>query len=206
MELLDIKADNTLSRPDIDIEFEYHENGYLIPRLGTKEWDGHIFVTGATGAGKSWIINQIVSNDEANRKIYLFSEVEEDDSFSFISHKYKEGDSLENTICIFDDFEDISLRDSLLLKGRHTNTVVISVNHKIRDWKWSAKPINESKYIIMFPFANKNQIINELVKNQSFSRIIAKKIVDLAQHDGRYLIIHKHAPNAIITQRSIIKL
>lgn len=180
---------------------------YLIPQLGTAKWDGHIFISGATGAGKSYLIKQIVERDKKHRKVYLFSMVKDDPSLQgLILHTYDaEIDSLEDSICIFDDFPERDLRDNILETGRHKNTVAIVVNHKHREWMQTLKPLNESKYMILFPSANRGTVLNELrvlglnVKQRSL-------LVSMAQHDGRYLIVHQHAPNAIITQQSVVTI
>lgn len=186
-----------------DLPHQYFPTGYLIPGLGKLKWDGHIFVSGATGSGKSFLINQIVSNDIMDRKVYFFSDVPEDPSYTFPMFSYQDGDNLKDTICVFDDYPDISLRDYLLEKGRHTNTMVICVNHKLREWKLTQKPLNESKYVITFPASNAAGTFQELLR-YGISRDIVKKIILQAIHDGRYLIIHQHNPNAFISQRSII--
>lgn len=202
MELIDIKSE---SKPDpkIELDYTYTHDGYLIPHLGNLRWDGHIFVSGATGAGKSFLINQILLHDKLLRKIYMFSDLDEDESITVPTFSYQEGDDLTDSICIFDDFKDITLRDHLLEKGRHTNTMVVCVNHKLRDYKWTKKPLNESKWVIVFPSANAPAVFNELLAH-GLKREEAKKILQLSLHDGRYLMIHQHAPNAYVTQRSIV--
>jgi DNA helicase HerA-like ATPase len=64
-----------------------YPGAYLIPQLGSLPWDGHIYVSGATGAGKSYLIRQIVENDLSTRKVYLFSNVKDDPSLILIQMK-----------------------------------------------------------------------------------------------------------------------
>lgn len=221
MEILNIGANEKKPDPDFDLdglEYTHIDDGYLLPHLGAGEWDGHIFISGATGSGKSWIINQIVVHDKKKRERVLFSDLSKPDdgtalfqpkikdkSLKFDYEVYRPGMDLKNKICIFDDYKDIRLRDELLEKGRHTGTVVLCVTHKFRDYGRTKMPLNESKYIILFPYANSG-VVKKEVKNYVSSNKSVDQIVDLAKYDGRYLIIHQHAPNMIITQRSMIRL
>jgi hypothetical protein len=215
MELLNLNEDSELD-PELDpklVELFGEDNitsmpgAYLIPQLGVNSWDGHIYVSGATGAGKSYLIRQIVENDLKNRKVYLFSEVNDDPSLSgLFLNTYNEGvDSLDDSICIFDDYQDNKLRDSLLEKGRHKNSVVICVNHKHRQWRDTMKPLNESKYVILFPSANKGTAINEM-RMLGMNNKQRNAIVEWSASKGRYMIIHQHAPNAVICAQGIVKL
>jgi len=218
MELVDISdeykvTDVTLNKHLDEVKNEFGEDkvihipdAYLIPQLGALKWDGHIYVSGATGAGKSYIIKQIVAHDKKRRKVYLFSTVNDDPSLRELSmHQYNEGDSLDDCICIFDDFPDRTLRDVILETGRHSNTVCIVVNHKHREWLQTMKPINESKYVILFPSANRGVVLNEM-KQLGLTRKQRSLIVSLSQEDGRYLILHQHAPNTIVTQKTVVQL
>jgi hypothetical protein len=202
-ESIDTSIDSIFGKENV-----WHIPGsYMIPHLGIARWDGHIYISGATGSGKSYLINQIVQNDARRRKVYLFSMVENDPSLKdIITHRYNPGvDSLEDSICIFDDYPDKTLSNEILETGRHKNTVAIVVNHKHREWHKSAKALNESKYMILFPSANKGTAINEmkLLGLNSQKRNI---LVDYAASRGRYMIIHQHAPNAIICQDTIVIL
>lgn len=222
MELVDINKDELAEDEDLDPKQMFHLNeckeqfgdenvihypqAKLIPQLGKLKWDGHIYVSGATGAGKSFLIRQIVENDLSTRKIYLFSNVIDDPSLKgILLHRYNEGDPLEDSICIFDDYLDRTLRDTILEQGRHDNTVAITVNHRHREWRQTMKPLNESKYVILFPSANKGTCVNEM-RMLGMNRKQRNAIIDLCQHDGRYMILHQHAPNAVISEKTIVKL
>jgi hypothetical protein len=221
MELVDIsdelreREEETKENPyisSVTAEFgadkvQHFPGAYLIPQLGELKWDGHIYISGATGAGKSFLIRQIVQGDKKHRKIYLFSMVVDDPSLEgLLLHTYNaDTDSLKNSICIFDDYPDRILRDQILETGRHDNTMCIVVNHKHRQWSHTMKPINESKYMILFPSANRGVALNEM-KALGLNTNQRLLITKLAQNDGRYLIIHQHAPNACITQKTVVAL
>lgn len=226
MELLNLgsekKSTNLLSK--IDFKHERYDNGYLIPALGSKNWDGHIFITGATGAGKSYMIKQLVCCDQKKRDIVIFSDLDDDKSFSDIyetgrsmkpeeaeeiATQHGSSDPYENKIVIFDDCTQnekgdvLKIRDHLLEKGRHKNTMVICVNHKLREWKHTMKPLNEARYVIMFPSANKLAVM-KFLETMGMDTKTRKNVVDLSNEDGRYLIYHQFYPNALITQRTVL--
>lgn len=184
---------------------------YLIPQLGALKWDGHIYISGATGAGKSYLIRQIIENDLSTRKVYLFSNVKDDPSFKGLTlHNWenteaKLDDIEEDAIYIFDDYPDRTLRDMILETGRHKNAMAVVVNHKHREWRQTMKPLNEAKYVILFPSANKGTAMVEM-HNLGMDKKQRNAIVNLAQRQGRYMILHQHAPNAIITQETVVRL
>lgn len=210
------KQNNSLSRLPERMKYERFDDGYLIPALGKNEWDGHIFVSGATNAGKSYLIKKMVMNDVRKRDIVIFSDLKEDKSFEEL---YETGrtmlpDQVDQTkedpfaqkILIFDDDtnkDHLKIRDHFLEKGRHPDSVVICVNHKLQDWHATKKALNEAKYVVMFPAANKIATYNFL-KRMGFKRDELNSIMDVAVEDGRYLIFHQHNPNALISQRTIM--
>ena len=52
----------------------------FIPALGYKDsWDGHIYIAGSTGCGKSFIIQQMLLHDKKKRPIFLFTDLQERD-------------------------------------------------------------------------------------------------------------------------------
>jgi len=219
MDLLNLKSppQETELTKDLPFKYERYNDGYLIPALGAAKWDGHIYVSGATGAGKSYLIKQIVMHDEKKREVIVFSDLPNDESFKEL---YESGlivsleeamtenpvDPYNNKIVIFDDCtrdDAITIRDHLLEKGRHQNTVVICVNHKLREWKATRGPLNEARYVIMFPSANKLSVV-KFLDSMGLDHKIRDQIIKLSNEDGRYLIYHQFNPNALFTQRTIL--
>lgn len=198
----------------------------LIPWIGKDEWDGHIFVSGPTGAGKSWLIKEIIMNDfDEKRKAYLFSDVErKDPSFKEIysSGKLKKVtfnpkekwhihpskiNKKKKAILVFDDTREpewIRLRDRILERGRHLGLSSISVSHKLRDRAFTKVPKNESKWIITFPSSNKGEISRFLGEN-SLTLKQRQELLNISDEDGRYMIFHNFAPNFIITEKSVFR-
>jgi GTPase SAR1 family protein len=201
---------------------------FWIPYLSKYDWDGHIYVSGATGSGKSYLIKKIIQNDLKKRKVVLFTDLEtKDQSLNGISYeKYNDRDEKKelippaesewmkkrerNRILVFDDVQFneglIKYRDIMLEKGRHSHTIVICVNHKLRDNFATKRPLNESRYVVTFPCANKGSIFDYLYDEFRINRNKLEEILDLACKEGRHLIIHKHAPNIIATTETVIKL
>ena len=198
-------------------------NGKLIPWLGVPKWDGHIFVTGPTGSGKTTLISEIVVNDKRKRKAFLFSDVaEKDPSFDLIwksgqlkrvvaspKAKHEVGiDKVPNKgiIAIFDDTNNenfIDLRDKLLERGRHHDIMVICVSHKMRDRNFTKRPKNESSWIVTYPFSNKTEI-SRFFQEMSFNRKQRAALMQMSDQDGRYLILHNFAPFFMITEKTFM--
>lgn len=206
-----------------DVEF--------IPALGIRHWDGHIFIAGATGAGKSFMIKNMLLNDKKKRKIWLVTDLESmDPSLKELFEmgrmkkvkttpkdaKYDVNidymvEHLENTIIVFDDISPsnkdvLSFRDNVLEKGRHKNIMAIVVNHQLRQWGVTKCCLNDSEFVICFPSANRAENLTFLNDKYHMTRAESKKIIDIAQRDGRYMIIHLWNPNFIATAKSLMMM
>lgn len=213
---------------DEDLKDEHVKlpDGYWIPALGTREFDGHIYISGATGAGKSYVIRKMINNDKKRRTCILFTDLgNEDPVFDGMDYKKyapvhnearnevdghwlkRNGD---NKIMIFDDVqfnkEIIQYRDFMLEKGRHIGSIVICVNHKLQDYFNTKVPLNESRFVICFPCANKGAVTRYLKRELELEK---KKLIDIIEtccNEGRQMIIHKFAPSCIAGKESIFKL
>ena len=198
--------------------------GKLIPQLGVSEWDGHIFVSGATGSGKTWLIKDIILEDKKNRPVYLFTDIPgKDPSYKelYKGKKMKKvswepkgkqeihPDKTKNkdVICIFDDTRNetfLLLRDKLLERGRHNNIVVISVAQKMRDRAFTKVPQTNSRWRITFPKFDRMEVFKHLMET-GLNRKQANALLTYSDNDGRYLMIHQFAPRFIITEKSFIR-
>lgn len=209
----DLKEDNN--------EF-WNENSDFVPLLGYNEWDGHIYISGATNAGKSYFIKKIIQNDKKKRPVILFTDLEnkdpslEDINYVKFDEKNPEADSnwlkdhQENCIMVFDDVqfnEDLlQYRDKMIEKGRHKGVVVICVNHKTRGWAKTMVPLNDCKWIICFPNSNRGSCFNYLKDELHINNKKNEAILDQISKEGRQMIIHKFSPNFVAGSRSIIKV
>ena len=204
--------------------------GDLVPALGYDDWDGHIYVSGATGSGKSFLINKMLMADLKRRRVFLFTDhhridpslkpmiearrmviVRDDPDES----KYWEVSTGEFTrdkrgnIIMFDDCTDpdaLFMRDNALRKARHSNSTLICVNHKMRDHKITKHMLTNCRYMIAFPGSNRgpvNAYMREWLELHPRSR---RAIIRKAQKDGRQIIFHMQNPNVIATAKSVFQL
>lgn len=210
-----------------EIEPQHTSTGYgdLVPALGYNEFDGHVYVCGATNSGKSFMINKMLMADKKKREIFLFTDLERrDPSYMplFDSERMKIvrdkktqeweigvddlRDKIEGNIILFDDVTDPrvkELRNRLLLRGRHKNIMVVAVNHKMRDWNNTKDLLNDAKYLVAFPNSNRGTIIKYLREEFDVPTKARRLIIKQARDDGRQIIFHKFAPNAIATAHTV---
>ena len=210
---------------DTDDEMVRYPGAFWIPALGyTKSWDnfdGHIYISGATGSGKSYLIKKTILNDQLSRKCILFTDLNRSDPtlegvnfFKFDENgKYNwdwvnENDS--NKIMVFDDVQYneniLKYRDYMLEKGRHKGTVVICVNHRLQDYHKTKVALNDARFIVTFPCSNKGNVKRYLEYEFGMEKQDVQSIVALACKEGRHLIIHKFHPVTIATTETIIRL
>lgn len=212
-----------------DILEDYHlriepeeKKAFLVPSLGRTEWDGHIYVSGATGAGKSYIIRKIVDNDAKKRKCILFTDLDKKDpafdGMNYVTFHEKDPkynarwlkDNEHKKIMIFDDVqfnEDIlNYRDKILQKGRHKDTTVICVNHKMNDYNKSKVPLTDCRFMICFPCANRGTCSKFLHDEMGLKLEDTRDIIDQTIEDGRPLMIHRFYPNCLASSQSIWRI
>ena len=217
---------------DLDVPESDAVTGYdfLIPAIGEKEWDGHIYISGATGAGKSYMINKLVMNDRKKRMFFLFTNLEDPDTTLAQAYKtrrlkryrdksrkaidvdlkflkeHKKGSVMIFDDCDSDNREFSAFRDRVLEKGRHDDIMVICVNHKLRDHEASKKALNESRYVIAFPSSNRGAVNGFMKDRMEMGTKQRKAILKRSIRDGRHIVFHMFHPNMIATAKSIIKI
>lgn len=194
-----------------------------LPALGySSKFDGHTFLAGATESGKSYFIKKMVLNDRYKRPVILFTNLSKDDeSFHGMSESLIKFDpsgthdwdwllkNQENKILIFDDIRANTMfqnyRDKMLEEGRHINTIVICVNHRLQDWYATRVALNDCRFIVTFPSSNKGKVKNFLKDEYGLDK---QQLKDLFRsiRDSRYLIVHRFAPVCVASTDSIFKL
>ena len=214
------EAENT----DDKIEPAIHlENANWLPALGySSKFDGHTFLAGATESGKSYFIKKMILNDRYKRPVILFTNLTKDDeSFAGMHENLIKFDpngengwdwllkNQENKIFIFDDIRRNVMyqnyRDKMLEEGRHLNTIVICVNHRLQDWYTTRVALNDCRFIVTFPSSNKGKVKSFLKDEYGLDK---QQLHDLFRQtrDSRYMIIHRFAPVCVASTESIFKL
>ncbi len=215
---------------DVPPEFTGTGFGNLVPALGVEKWDGHIFVSGATGSGKSFIIATMLINDRRKRPIFLFTDHDHKDpslEILFRSGRLKrvkdppdESKKWEissgafwklksHSILLFDDCNKpdcVQMRDNALRKGRHHDAMVICVNHKMRDHQATKHALTNARFLVTFPSANRGAVASFLGNWMEMPPKARRAVLKQADVDGRQLIIHLQSPNVIATAKSVIKI
>lgn len=219
--VIDDKSKYIISDTDLNDEYMHMDQGFLVPVLGLHEFDGHFYISGATGCGKSYLIRKMVDNDFKKRDCILFTDLVKEDP-AFKGMKYKKYDekgeynsdwlskNQDGKIMIFDDVQfnkDIlNYRDKVLEKGRHHNIIAICVNHKLRDYFKTKVMLNDCKFIIVFPICNKGAISKYLRDEFDMHKDKIEQVLNQSIKEGRHLVLHKHSPNLAITTESIFKM
>lgn len=219
--LLDENSEFVLKESNLDTPELFVKGAYLVPALGYNTFDGHVYISGATGAGKSYFIRKMVDKDKLGRKCVLFTDLEKEDpayqGMNYVKYSEKGPYNTEwlrknqdNKIMIFDDVqyndEINSYRDKLLEKGRHHNILVICVNHKLQDY-WSSKvPLNECRYVVCFPCSNRGSAAKFLRSELELNKQKTENILTKVCEEGRHMIVHRFSPNFIAGTKSIFKV
>ena len=184
-----------------------------------------LYITGACGAGKSFLALKVAQNYDkiykGKNNIYLLSKLKEDktlDSFKKIKRINPESfledpptaAELSDSLLIADDYESyqttnpklymliIGLLNDIAMTGRHTNTNLICIQHLVTNGKYSRLIIAESTHIVVYPQSATNHNLRYLLMEHC--GLDNKKIKEIKSCKSRFVVLYKHHPNWLITE------
>lgn len=127
-----------------------------------------------------------------------------DPSFADLTEK-----DFENSIVVLDDIENLTnkavskavlnLRNSLLEKGRHSNTDIISISHNALGGSLTRFVHSEATGFVVFPaFSQVHQLSTYLKKYAGLSKQAIEKIFNIGETKSRWLYVNNLAPMYVI--------
>lgn len=187
-----------------------------------------VFVSGLSGSGKSYMIQNLILNNavKGDGFVFLFSPVQDDSSLSKIKRlihldfeefeRENEGkmfefeDIPENSICIFDDYQSArkdlvplyqELLDKILERGRHANISCYVVSHNPLAGTKTKVAIRESVYMLVFPRSNPRDVRVLLKTYCGFDEAEINQIINIP---SRWALIKKTVPRYTLAEHTVI--
>jgi len=199
------------------------KNGAVLQQIPNKKKERDVlYIYGQSGSGKSYYIQQYLKEYHKmfpKNSVFMFSSLEKDPAFDKMEYmkriKIKEdafmgadltSKDFENTLCIFDDCDVITLKkvrmkvmtllNNLLETGRHTKTSVIFTSHLSSNGLESRRILNEAHSITLFPANLNGKSSKYFLDNYlGFTKEQIKKIKDLP---SRAITVVKSYPQVIL--------
>lgn len=183
-----------------------------------------VFVVGASGSGKSTWISQAIKTMK-HKDVILFTTAEDlDPAYGkrVIKIDYMNDPSiiedfditeLEESICIFDDFDNSTnsavnsamgrIIKTVLENGRKLKVDVFVVSHNPRDYMRTRTLILQCQTYVLFPQTNRNASMKFLKEYFDDDRDFLTNVKRLTD-GGRFtwVALHKNAPRYMLTERS----
>ena len=206
------------------------EKGLSFQQIPNKEADREImYITGASGSGKSHYIAQYVREYQKlykNNEIYLYSSLPSDETIDVISnlHRVKIDESLvtnpiivsdfESSMIIFDDcdvIKDVRLRNAVLSTmnevleiGRHHKISSCISYHRSTGGKDTTRVLNECDFVVYFPNSGSAYALNYLLTK--YVGLDKKDIKKIKNFKSRWCCVFKKYPQVVMTERNIFIL
>ena len=210
-------------------EFFLNDNGnvMVLPRCDKTE---RIYVAGPSDSGKSYWCKHYIEQwikMFPKRKIFLFSDVEEDKELDSLPNMYRiiinkelvekplqSSDFPDGSLVLFDDIDSIqdkpvlkaveTLRDHLLRRGRHESLYIIVSNHLITDYKTTRVVLNEATSYVFFPRSGASHGIEYLLRR--YCGLDTKQIYKVMHLNSRWVCVNKNAPMFITYSKGVYLL
>ncbi len=120
----------------------------------------------------------------------------------------------EDCVVVFDDVENLTnkavsravmnLRNSLLEKGRHYKTDILTISHNALGGNLTKFVHSEATAFVVFPaFAQVHQLNTYLRKYAGLSKQTIEKIIELGETKSRWIFVNNLAPCYVIYQKGI---
>lgn len=199
----------------------------VLPKFGKSEAFS-MYLSGASGAGKSHLICELIHNNMPPRDagVFYFGPYSDDPSFKKISkhiipvdlEKFRDefkrdievGDFPDGSVIIWDDIESLPnakevemLRDKILSVFRHHGLKMFCVNHVGMAGHKTKKLLLESKYLAVYPSSNWKQVENML---KTYMGLDKEKCVLIKKQPSRWVILCKHFPSYALSQHGVMIL
>src|SRR5271170_322119 len=205
-------------------ELIIHDDGIIQP-LPNYQDPERTYIAGPSGSGKSTYVSRYLEKLKKvfpDRDIFLFSDVEQDevlDKIGLMRMKLDEEfmantplpQTLNDSIVIFDDIDSIAdkkimkrvqtLRDSLLMRGRHEDISVVVTNHLLTNYNETRTTLNEVNSITFFPKSGSSHGIQYMLKN--YVGLSAKQIQKIFTLPSRWITVYKHCPMYVVSEKQI---
>ena len=216
---------------DSDDEGEYKiklpKDSKFVHTPNTEQERDILYITGASGSGKSYYASQYIKNYKKTfpeNLIVLISPISDDEKLNELCKRIKIDESLittplmptdvKNTLVIFDDIDVIQqkpLREALykflnqiLELGRHTKTSCIITNHLPTNGSETRRMLNECHSITYFPASGSKRQLNNLLEN--YIGMDTKDIKKAKKLGSRWVTIFKNYPQFVMSEHELYKL
>ena len=120
--------------------------------------------------------------------------------------------AIPSTLIVADDIRDSQIAflktgglhkkiEMLARVGRHKNVSIMLINHLILAGNYTKLLGSSQKWRILYPRANKSKIVQFLHTHLQLKLSEGKKIVERIAEHSRWMAVHMHSPNAIISAK-----
>lgn len=220
----EIFVENDKSKVDVFLkEIKCKDNEHLqhIPNKSNER--DILYITGASGSGKSYYMNKYIqeyTKKHKKNKVYLFSSIDDDISIKSTTIKrikLNEGfmnteltaSDFKDSLVLFDDTDVISNKNVLkkvnnilnviLQTGRHFNTSVIYTSHTACNGTLTKVILNEAHSITIFPSGLGGRSMKYLL--DSYFGLDKDQIKKIKKLNSRWVTIMKTYPMIVMYEK-----